>query len=251
MNNIEKFFIEYGKIKKLKKWEFLYKKTDNDSNIYFIKKWEIILRNWNEDIAVVGENEISWEKSFLEWTWKPIDAFVNKDIKVYFINHDEFKKLDLEIQNEFLSQLVLFVSNRVYLLNDIVTNVSKINEKIIFQKPKLDINYLKSLFTFIDLENIYLYKMCWENELIPIFESKLNFSLQDFVRTCEQNNVNIKLEKNLTFIKMYEYILILEWEYKKQEYIINNILLHSVWTLKYLCTILEEEKNNQLSGFLD
>ncbi len=251
MERLEKFFKEYGQFRTIKKWDFLYRESDNDSNIYFIKKWEIILRKWNNDIAVVWENEISGERSFLSHTWKPIDAFVNEDVEVYFITYDDFQTLDIEKQKDFFSQLILFVSNRVYLLNDIVTNVSKINEKIIFQKPKLDINYLDSLFQFIELKNIYLYKIYWDDELIPIFESKLNFSLQDFIKTCDKNDVNIKLEKDYTFVKLYEYVLVLEGEYKKEDYIINNILLHSVWTLKYLCTVLEEEKNKQLSGFLE
>jgi len=248
---VKEFLEKYGKNKNIKKWEFLYKSWDNDNSLYFIKKWEILLQfNW-KTIAIVWENEISWEKSFLEWTGKPIDAIANEDLEVLYISYDDFQNIDFDIQKEFLKSLVLFVSNRVYLLNDVISNLDHINTQVIEKQPKLDINYLNWLFKFIDLKNIYIYKL-FDGNLFPIFESKLDFSLQEKVKNCSLKNIDIKhINDSLIIAKIHEFIIVLEWNKNVSDYIVNNVLIHSVWSLKYLCFLLEEERNKDLNSFLD
>ena len=247
---VREFLEKYWEQKQIKKWDFLYKSSENDQNLYFIKKWQILLSiNWQQ-IAIVGENEVSWEKSFINKNPKPIDAQAITDLEVLVLNPEEFEKLDLEIQASLLKALTLFVSDRVYLLNDIITSLSFINSKIIEDQPSLSLDYLNTIFNFIELENIYIYKV--ENDLLlPIYESKIDFSLQEEVKQCDLNNVWIRTLESKIYLKIWEFVIILEWRKTKWDYIINNILIHSVWTLKYLCYILEEKKNSDLNDLLD
>jgi len=243
------FLQKYGKNKKLTKWEYLYKSWDNDSSLYYIVDWKILLEKDGKNIAIVWKNEISGEKSFFEWTWKPIDAVAYTDLEVFYITYEDFQKIDFSIQKDFLKELVLFVSNRVYLLNDVISSLWNINTKIIQENKEIDLNYFQEIFNFIDLKNICIYKL-FDNDILPIFETKLDFDLHKKIKECTLSDLDIKNENNRIIVKVYNFIISLEWEKLKSDYIINNSLMHSIGSLKYLCLILEEQKNKNLEDFL-
>lgn len=246
---IKEFFKKYWKEKKIKKWDYLYKKEENDKNIYFIESWKILLTINNQDIAIVWAGEISGEKSFLNKTWKPIDAKAISDVKAFFITPESFNNFPETEKTIFLKQLTLFISDRVYLLNDIISNISYINHYITKEKTELSLEYIKNLFANIfELENAYIYKII-EWAILPIFESKINLSYNDKLGIPENE---ISLQENKVLVKIDNFFLNLEFlNLKKSKYVVENTLIHSTNNLKYLCEKLENIKNQQLTEFLE
>ena len=246
---IKEFFEKFWKEKKINKWNFLYKKEENDQNIYFIKSWKILLTiNW-QDIAVVWSWEISWEKSFLNKSWKPINAKAITNVEVFYISPEMFDTLSEFEKNNFLKQIILFISNRVYLLNDVINNISYLNQYISKHNPKLELDYFKDLFkNLFEIENTYLYKL-QDEAILPIFESKINLDYREKLNFPENE---ISLSDKKIEIKLGDYLLILEFgKIKKEKYIIENTFIHSTNNLKNLAEQLENLKNEQLSEFLE
>jgi len=247
---IKEFFTKFGQNKSIPKNTFLYTKKDNDKNIYLITKGKILLTVNDTDIAIVWEGEISGEKSFLTNTAKPINAKAITDVEVLYITPEIFINLQPEEKNNFLKAITLHISDRVYLLNDIITNISYINHYILNQEPQLSLVYFKQLFNnLLELENIYIYKT-EHNAILPIFESKLECNW----RQTKSSNSHLELvvEKNHIKLNLDNYYLIMEViEFKKRKYIIENTLIHSTNNLKYLAEKLEQTKEAQLAKFLE
>ena len=246
---ITQFFEKFWKEKKIKKWNFLYKKEEHDTNIYLLKKGKILLTIDNIDIAIIWEGEISGEKSFLNQTWKPINAKALTDIEVKYISPEIFNNLSYEDRIFFLKQITLFISDRVYLLNDIINNISYINNYINQKKPRLEISYLKDLFkNILEIQDMFVYKLLdWA--VLPIFESKLNL---EYRNTVEPTETNIVISNKDIFINLGTYLIIINFsELKKSRYVVENTLIHSTNNLKYLSEKLEELKNNQLEALLE
>ena len=246
---IKDFFTKFWKKKSIKKWDFLYRKEENDKNIYFIDKWKILLTiNWY-DIAIVWSWEISWEKSFLNRTWKPIDAKAIENIEVLYIQPEDFDSFSPKDKITLLKEITLFVSDRVYLLNNVISNISYINSYISNSKPTLNLEFFKNLFkNLIEIENTYIYKY-ESNAILPIFESKLNF---DYRENLEIPEHEVTFKDNKIILKLSKFIWIIEIkENVSTKYVIENTLIHSSWILTKLLEKIEEIKNQQLSQFLE
>lgn len=247
---IKEILKKYWKEIKIKKWEYLFKNNEDDKNLYFIIEWEVLLTiNWS-DIAITWANEIIWEKSFLSNSPKPIDAKVVKDTRYYTIKQDIFNNLDSNEQIDLLKQLTLFISDRVYLLNDIINNLSNISNKISNNTIDLSIENIWKIFeNIIKLENISIYKnITWW--IIPIYESKMNI---DFIQDNLENIKNQKITQidNKILINTNNYVFMIEWEKLKNDYIINNVFMHSLSNFNYLWLLLEEKNNKNLEWFLE
>jgi len=250
--NIKSFLEEYWNKLTIKKWDYLYKANNNDTNLYYVVSWKIILSiNW-ENIAIVWENEINGEKSFLENKPKPIDAIAKENVSLLVLSREQFEKISNEKKISFLKELVLLISNRVYLLNDIITNLSYMNTSVIEAKPTGDLSCFKRMFSFMDLKNIYIYKILDKNTIISIYESKYDIKIQEKIKENINESFIIKNEnKNTIMLNIWWYILLFEvWDISNY-YVVNNILMHSIGILKYLCIILEQRKNNDLYDLLN
>ena len=247
---LQEILQKYWHTKEIKKWEYLYKASKNDQNLYFIQKWQILLSaNWNQ-IAIVWENEISWEKSFLNKTPKPIDAQAITDLEVIFLSPEDFEKLDNFTQKEILKALTLFVSDRVYLLNNIVNNISVINKKISTLKPSLSLEYLQELFwNLFNIQEAYIYKI-YEWAILPILESNVNPQVQLEIQKVQDKQRSIIWGKDYFLIKVDDYIFYGKIQKYKSDYVITNTFIHSIHTLKYLWEILEKLKDEELHNLI-
>lgn len=247
--NIKEFMEVHWKKIKIKKWEYLYNHNENDTNLYFIVEGEILLTiNWI-DIALVGKNEINWEKSFINNSPKPIDAKIIKDAVFLVITQDIFSNLNSEDKIKLLKQLTLFISERVYLLNEVINNISNLWEKISHNKINLSTLSIWDIFSnLIKIKNIYVYKkITWW--IIPLYESNIN---SDFI---EENKKNIKNNKviqldNKYIVNTCNYIFIFEGSKLKKDYIINNVFIHTINNLEYLWLLIENKKNEVLEWYL-
>jgi len=241
---------KYWKNIKVKKWKYLFKKDKDDTNIYFILEWEILLTlNWI-DIAIVWKNEIIWEKSFLNKTVKPIDAYVIKDTNILVITQDIFKQLDDNQKITLLKQLTLFISDRVYLLNEVINNIAKIWEKISNNKINLSTLSIWEIFlNLIKVNKIYIYKnIIWW--IIPLYESSINIDFIEKNKENINNNKVVEIDNKYT-INTWNYIFVLDGEKLKNDYIINNVFMHTINNIEYLWLLIEKEKNEVLEEFLE
>ncbi len=247
---IKEILEQYWKKIEIKKWEYLFKNNEDDKNLYFIIEWEVLLTiNWN-DIAITWANEIIWEKSFINKSSKPIDAKVVKDIKCLVITQDIFNNLKEDDKISLLQQLTLFISDRVYLLNDIINNLSNISNKISNNNIKANIESIKGIFESIfDIENIYVYKkITWW--IIPVYESSINIDFIENNKEDIENNKVIEID-NKYAINAGDYIFVIDGKKLKNDYIINNVLIHSRSSLTYLWLLMEEENNKNLEWLLE
>lgn len=247
---IKEILEKYWNKIEFKKWNYLFQKNKDDTNLYFILEWEILLTiNW-VDIAIVWKNEISWEKSFLNKTPKPIDAKVIKNTTILVLTQDIYNKLDNNQKIHLLKQLILFVSDRVYLLNEVINNIAKIWEKISSKNIKLSTFSIWDIFSnLIEIKNIFIYKrIVWW--IIPLYESNINIDFIDKHKEQTQND-RIIIINDKYIINTCNYIFVLEWKKLKDEYIINNVFMHTINNMEYLWVLIEEKKNKILEWFLE
>ena len=247
---IKKLLKQYGEEKKVKKWDFLYKTQENDQNLYFITKWKILLLANHNQIAIVWENEISGEKSFLSNNPKEIDAQAITNVEVLYLTPSTFSKLPNNVQINILKSLTIFVSNRVYLLNNIIDNISTINKKLESITINLNLDYLQNIFNnLVKIKSAYIYKS-YSWALLPIFESNIEPNIQTQISKIE-DDINVSLSENKLIIRNNPYTFLFEIEKKANDYIIINTIMHSINTIKYLGESLENLKKQELNSFLD
>lgn len=252
---MKELFLKYWIREEFKDWDIIFKKEEENSKLYYIVKWEVLLITDKKNIALVWEWEIIGEKSFLQKKNKPISASANKDTQIISIDSDNFDNMSESDKTRLLKELNLFLSERIYLLNDIVSNLSKINENIsLLSRQKSSFESIKEIFQeIIKIESLYVYRPTnWS--LLPIFESKISMNLNlKWISNRDNyfNRSNVLIDKDWTIlIKTNEYIFQIKWENKKENYITNNVLMHCIYSLNYLWNILEEQKNNALENLL-
>lgn len=249
--DIKQLFEKYGQKKIFEKWYTIFSKDSKDSDLYYIINWEISLIAEEKIIALVGKWEIIWENSFLKKQAKPISAVTNQKVEIITINNEDFTKIQDSEKAHFLTELNLFLSQRIYLLNDIINNLLRINEKISkYNECKIEFDDIKEIFkTLINIKNIYVYKSTWEI-FFPVFESKTIIDLnKEHIETdCDKFNID---ENNWKIIvKTKEYLFILEGEKNSTDYIFNNSLMYCKYSLNHLWTLLENQKNESLEWLL-
>lgn len=250
--NLKDYFLKYWNKIKINKWDFLFKNKENDTNLYYILSWSIILLVCWTPIAVVWKDELLWEKSFLLNTWKPIDAKSDIEAEVLILKQEDINNLMCEEKIELNKEIAIFVSNRVYLLNDIINQISNLNKIISKLETHLNLQYFKDIFSNIyKIDSFYLYKKI-ENNYIPIFESKISEEIPLIINKIKNMDLEIigYIDKYL-IIETKNYIYMFKWDYYNNKYITENILIHSVSTLEYFWDLVEQKKNKELEDFLD
>jgi len=250
--NLKDYFLKYWNKIKINKWDFLFKNKENNTNLYYILNWNIILLIWWNTIAVVGKDELLWEKSFLLNNWKPIDAKLDMESEALVLTQNDLSNLTCEERIELNKEIAIFISNRVYLLNDIINQISNLNKIISKLEINLNIQYFKNIFSNIyKIDFFYLYKKI-ENRYIPIFESKISEKITLIIDNIK--NINLEIIEYIDeylIIETKSYIYIFKWDYYNNKYITENVLIHSVSTLEYFWDLVEQENNKELESFLD
>jgi len=251
--DIKDYMIKYWIKKTIKKWEYLFKSNEKDTNLYYVIKWWILLSlNWN-NIALTWNDEILWEKSFIELSPKPIDAIAKIDTEYLVMINKDFENIDDKNKLEFIKKLVLFISNRVYLLNDIVKNVSSISLKILDSLNDITFSTIQEIFTWLfKLDDLYVYKYInwW---ILEIFQSSFDIEIPKYVNIYNRDTKNdfYFLWNNLYLIKTWDFCFIIKWEIISSEYVVNNVILNSIASFNHLWVLLEKQKEESLQDFLE
>jgi len=250
--DIKDYMIKYWIKKIIKKWEYLFKSSEKDTNLYYIIKWWILLTKDNNNIALVWKDEILWEKSFVEGSSKPIDWIAKIDSEYILITLDVFNSIpDIE-KIEFLKVLILFISNRVYLLNTIVKIVSSISLNVISIKWDITFEEINNLFKdILKLEEIHVYKYIWDT-VMPVYESLFNTNLHEIAYKYKNIGKWFNIIWNHKYIvNIWDFCFIIKWETIISEYVVNNVILNSIASFNHLWVLLEKQKEETLQDFLD
>lgn len=230
-----------------KSWDILFKEKDTDYNLYYIESWNVSLeKNWYKVISL-GCWEIIWEKSFFQKQVRPLDArIIEDDTIIYCLEIEQFENLSQEDKDLIYSQMVLFLSWRVYKLNDILSSISYINEQILQYSIDFDKEILTKLFNkFIDLKGYAVLKYeYWEIHKVYA-EMIIDSQILVFVQTLIDNETDIKVWQNYIFIRSNEYIYLLFGSPTVEYYILSNTLLYVKSIFKYLWEKIEADRNKQ------
>lgn len=243
-NNLEKIWT----IKQFKEWEYLFRSNENDTNLYFVISWKIILKNNEEDIAFIQENELLWEKSFLNKAPKPIDAKIIADSKIIIITNENYNKISEKEKNELLSDLMIYISTRVDMLNNIMFNIKSIAEKIYKYSWGTNNDNIKKIFeniyqidNFLILKNEYgtLSRIAWD-----MFLEK---DVEDMITLLKPKKLNfISDNDKILFLVTKDYIYFMKWKKILWSYIVNNVFLYLKPVFHMFAEKLENIKNKDI-----
>lgn len=244
--NLDQSIKKYWQKKSFKKDELIFKNWDDDFNLYLIKSGKIVIQKDGFDIFILSNWQIIGEKSFLTKKQKPLDAKVIEDSCVYVLSHDTFKDLPLEVKNSLLSELVIFLSERVNKLDTILGFLSVLNENLIWYDIKNNDPILNLVRQVIELQSFLILKNEWDSYYKIFWDIELDQYLFDFINNLIKNKINIKIGKNYVYLNWWDYIYIFNWALKIEEYILHNLFYYSRSMLNYFWEKLENFKNDDL-----
>lgn len=243
-NNLEKIWI----IKEFNEDEYLFQSNENDTNLYYIISWKIILQNNDEDIAFVQENELLWEKSFINKTPKPINAKIVEKAQILIITTQTYDSLSFEEKNDLLKLLMTYISTRVDMLNNIMYNIKLISDKIYSYKWWLDNTKIKEIFSdlyeienFVILKNEYwtLSKIAWD-----LFLEK---DIEEMILALKPKKLKfISDNEKILFLATKNYIYFMKWKKTRWTYIVNNVFLYLKPVFHIFAEKLENIKNKNI-----
>ncbi len=252
MCELNKFIKSYWEKLEFKKWDYIFHQWDSDDNLYFINFWRILLlKNWKW-IFTVSDWEIVWEKSFIEWIKKPLSwKVMSENAIVYKLNSSSLASLDKTKQIDFYRSLSLFISNRVYNINEILYNITNINSKIINFKSKANTfnnDIFQHLFSWlIDVDDFFLLKdFEWEYQKV-LSNSMFNENLSNILDALKANKNNIIVWEGLLYFKSWDYIYLIFWEKIINDYIVYNTISYCLPLFTFLA---ESFENNTVDKFL-
>lgn len=232
LNQLINFFIKHWIRKDYKKDE----KIDDIEAIFYILEWNLKLINNNTIIARIYEWSIFWEKSFFEWTKRPLDWIWETNWSCLIINKEIYENLSDKEKIEFLNLINLYNWERLYLINEILILIKNIFNNI---------NDIEKIFSF--LWNIKYYFIL--NKDLGLVKS--NTLLKEEELEFLEKNLNHELIfwKNYIIFKTKNYIFFLIWEIKEQ-YIISNLINYTLGIFEYIWNKLEEKKWENIKNII-
>jgi len=248
--SLDQLIKKYWEKKTFKKDDVIFKKWDDDFNLYLIESGKIIIQKDGFDIFILSEGQIIWEKSFVKKTQKPLDARAVENSKVYVLSHEAFQTFDLELKNALLSELVIFLSERVNKLDTILGFLSILNDDLIWYDINDNQPILKLVNQVLELQSFLILKNDWDSYYKIFGSIELDQVLFDFINNLIESKVNIKIWKNYVYLNWWEYIYVFNWVLKIEEYILHNLFYYSRSMLNYFGEKLEKYKNDDLQKIL-
>ncbi len=253
MNDLSQLIKKHCKEKKLNKWDYVFQQWDNNTSLFYILEWDLLLeKDWNI-IFSVGKDQILWEKSFIQNTWKPIDARAQSDIIFYELTQNDFQNYSDSEKIEFFSIMSLTLSDRVYNINDILSNINILNNKILkISDDVFEEHWFINLFEgMVDIQSYYLLKH--NDGFFQNITSNniLEESVEAFLNDLIEQKHTFKVGQNYIYINANDYIYFLIWEVKIKKYVISNTLFYSIPTFKYLWQLLEDKSCKKIMSTIE
>lgn len=235
---------KYSTKKNYKVWKYLFKTDENNYNLYFIDSWKISLEQWWNNIFTVSSWQIIWEKSFIQKQAKPLDAFVLQDSVIYEFKYQDFQKLAHEEQNQIITLLLVFVSNRVFDMNNILELLAYFNKKILEYSYTYKQEILQEILSqLMDIDSYLILKVQADASYSQLmWDMMFDENTYDFIDSLIQEQSYLKIGKNYLYVKYWDYIYLINWKVKIQEYVLTNFLFYVRSSMQYLWEKIEEYK---------
>lgn len=227
-NKLKEILLKIWKIVKINKWEYLFNKDQNDTNLYFVLSWKIILLNNDDIIAFIQENELLGEKSFINNLPKPIDASIIEDWEILIVDNNSFNNLNDKEKIELLKLLMLYISHRVDMLNSIISNIKIISDKMYQYSWNIDYDKIIDIFKNIyEIHNFVIFKNEYWTLSKIIWDIYLDQYLENLIITQWKQDLKFVIDnEKILYIVTNDYIYYFKWIKKLETYIVNNIFLY-------------------------
>lgn len=229
----------------LNKNDILFNSDSLDLNLYYIEDWLIHLSlNW-VNIFEIWKWQIIWEKSFLEKTPKSVDAKVFSDCKLYVLTPDYLDSLDIDQLRSFLSSLTLYLSDRIYKINNILSYLDYFNKNILRLSNNFDKELFKSMFNKIINLEWYIVLKYTNDVLIQLsWDLPYNDDIEKLAFESISHKLSTKIWQNYIYLYSWNYVYIMFWAPKLDAYVLSNLLIYSWSIFIYLWELIESNKNS-------
>lgn len=235
---------QYGKTVVLKENEVLFDQWTNDTNLYVIKSWSIGLHKDNKLLFHIHAWDLIGENSFLNNRSKPLKATALEESEIITLERTVFDSFSEEVKNSFLTSLVLFLSQRVYKLNDILWAIEKLDSYFLAFQKSFDIAQVTNILsTLMDVNSYAIFH--YKEDTIQMIHATLHLqdSIMNFLEQQIEANHDVKIGKNYIFFKTWSIYYFITWEVKLSEYIISNTILYAGSLFYTLASILDQYKS--------
>lgn len=230
MSQLTQLIKEYWEKIEYIKWDYLFKQWDKDTSIFYIESWNVILQKDKNNVFTLSKWEIFWEKNFIEKNKRSLSAFAWSKLTCYEFKEKDLDKLSNEQVKLIFSSLSLFLSQRVYSMNEILYNINMINDKILELDWKQlaweDIVHIFS--SIINVKNYFVIRLNWWEYQQILSNNSFTSEIRDLIEFNLSKKLSIRVWKNYIFIYSNGYIYLLLWDIKLDSYILNNLLLYNL-----------------------
>lgn len=226
-------------------WEYLFEKWDTDFWLFYIDSWTVVLESdWMPLIELWGW-EVIWEKAFIDKESKPLSAkVIENDTKVFMYSQMDFLKLPENEKKQFYERLSLFLANRVYKMNTVMSLISEINDSIVKSVNDINKESLKYFVAdFLDLEWFLILKYYYWEYQVLYWDMIFDQTIEIFINWNIENKVNIRVWTNYIYIFAWDYIFLFYGNVKLQKYVLSNALYYSRLMFRYMWEKIEEKKD--------
>ncbi len=225
-----------------------------DINLYYIEVWRIWLYDKNDNlIFTVHWPDLLGEKSFVGKYNKPLKAkALQSNSVIYVLEREIFDNLDSEIKQQFLSDLVVYISSRVYKINSILSIIWKFSDKVLNldfsdQNLKGDISSIFSIF--LNDAKWLLFKRFWDDFMYIDGNIYFDEEVLSFLRNNYKTNV--KIWSNYILVWAWDFIFIMFWQIIEDYYILENALIYLLSLFRFIAHGLERKKNEFIKKTID
>ncbi len=240
-----------GEEKEYNAGEYLFKQTDNDTNLYFVISGKLLMEKEGTFVSYVEKDTLIWEKSFLKNNSKPIDVKVVDKAKVVMVTNESFQKFSDKEKINFLKEITIYVSDRVNNLTKIMNNVERISQKIYDFDGDSSLESISDIFgSLFDLEKVVIFRKQY-GSLSKILWWPVEDELQQEAEKYIDKEFKFYSDKKQLFIVERDYFIWFIWEKKMSDYIVNNIFLNINSVLNIFVEKIEEQKLKKINDYMN
>ncbi len=247
--NLGQLIKKYWQKKILEENDFLFTNNSNDTKLYYLEYWNIILEDDGMPLISLSDWEIIGEKSFIETIPKGFfDARITSETVIYEMSQEIFEEVSLEWKKEVYMKLSLFLSNRTYKLNNVLSTIYKFNNfNKKFDEYKDSHEYIVDFFDIlINVKNFILTKLEFDELVQIIWDIPFDEELEDFLKKKVDMKIPVLSWKNYIFVNTWTYIFLISGEKKQEEYVFSNSVINWMSIIENIAKKVEDRKTKQI-----
>lgn len=233
----------------LKKGEYLFQEWDDSRVIYLVNNWWINLSKNGRTYLKLWVDEIIWEKTFFQVWWKFFAAIADVYSSIITFDYADYEKMDSETQRILIEHISIFLSDRIYKMNNILSFITEFNARLVEMKWMFEKWFILDFFReFINFDKYLILKRDMDYFQILDWDMYLDDDIANFIK--------LKIDKeqwdfqyiwsNYVLFKSWVYYFLFYWNIKVDRYIFKNTLLYSWAMLELICSYLQEHNHEMI-----